>query len=251
MRVAIISDVHSNLEALSAVLRDMAQMGVERVYCLGDVVGYGPEPLDCLMDILENESVKGFVMGNHDHYVVNFHKMADEIFELVNENAAAGIVYSRQQLVPPLLEAMASWPERLVVEELGLSLAHGSFADSHCFRYLNREDWVLPSLDLKACPTKICVVGHTHCPGVYRDGAWLNDDFPGPVIIDDVKTLINVGSVGQPRDRDKRACYGLFTFEERVSFSFRRIDYDVKAAIKSFKQVGLPAFSGQRLLLGR
>jgi diadenosine tetraphosphatase ApaH/serine/threonine PP2A family protein phosphatase len=251
MRVAIISDVHSNLEALFSVFKDIHEMGVERVYCLGDVVGYAAHPEVCLDFLLGEPLVKGFIVGNHDHYVVNFQEELEEIETFVNKNALAGLRHSRKRVSLEHLSAMASWPEKMVVEDLGLSLAHGSFSYDHYSRYIPKGQYWLVDGELRSFSSGVCVVGHTHDPYVYKDGDWFSGESKDPILVNGRKLLINVGSVGQPRDGDPRACYGLFIFEKETSFQLRRVAYDIDEAVRHIKMVGLPPFLGKRLKEGK
>lgn len=251
MRVAVISDVHSNLEALTAVLKDIkAQGGVERIYSLGDVVGYGPCPRKCLEELLGHRRMAGFIKGNHDYGVGNFDSQADDLQDTVNTNAFAGMEYSRGQMTSELLAEINSWPEKLVVEDIGLSLAHGSFARNHMWRYVNEDDGFFADEELESSSTSICVVGHTHHPFAYQGGKWIAVVRDAPLLINGEKLLVNVGSVGQPRDLNPRASYGLFTFGKKMSFTLRRVVYDVAKTVKAIKLAKLPVFLHERLLSG-
>lgn len=250
MLVAVMSDIHSNFAALTAVLEDIEAGGVERIYSLGDVVGYGPFPLECLDTLLSNKLVRGLICGNHDSAVGNFfEKINEPKGGAIDQMALAGMRYSRWQIAPPLLAEINSWPQNMVVEDIGLSLAHGAFADDHLWRYVCKNDQFFANQELESAPTKICAIGHTHQPFAYRKGIW-EDIGHGALSIGEGKFLINVGSVGQPRDLDPRASYGLFNFGKETTFVLRRIPYDISKTVEAIKKAGLPEFLHKRLLLG-
>jgi predicted phosphodiesterase len=256
--LAVISDIHSNVEALSAVLDDIAKRGITQVICLGDVVGYGPQPKECLDMVQARAAVT--LMGNHDYAV---------LYEpnKFNMGAEAACFWTRQQLEDEPDEALRSarWgflgnlPVKHVLsgEELGageLIFVHGSPR-----RPIN--EYIFPD-DVYNVPNKIhslferighlCFVGHTHVPGVFLD----RPDFYSPDELDMVfefdperKALINVGSVGQPRDRDSRAGYVVV---EKGKLTFVRVPYNVDAVMEKVKAIHeLDEFLGGRLKEGR
>ncbi len=258
--IAIISDIHSNLDALQAVLADIAEQGAQRILCLGDVIGYGPQPKECLDLIMARCAV--CLMGNHDYAV---------LYEPSNFNigAESACYWTRAQLEAEPDAALRNrrWDflgqlpvkHTLPAEEndgLEITLVHGSPR-----RPIN--EYIFPD-DVYTNPGKIhgqfdrfgklCFVGHTHVPGVFFD----TPDFYSTDEMDEVyeisenyKALINVGSVGQPRDRDSRASYGLVDLEAR-EVRFRRIAYDVDAVIGKIRAVAeLDEYLGSRLREGR
>jgi len=256
--LAVISDIHSNTEALKAVLDDIASRGVEKIICLGDVIGYGPDPARCLDMVMEEAAVT--LMGNHDYAVLyepnNF-----------NTGAEAACFWTRQQLEdePDKARRDARWDflgdlgvkYTLSGEDLGmgeLTFVHGSPR-----RPIN--EYVFPD-DVYNNPNKmhglferithLCFVGHTHVPGVFLD----TPDFYSPEELDwayevnpSRKAMINVGSVGQPRDRDNRAGYVLV---QRNAVRFIRVAYDIEAVTRKVLAIPeLDDYLGSRLRDGR
>ena len=255
--IAVISDIHSNLEALTAVLEDIAGREVGRIVCLGDVVGYGPQPKECLDRVIEHCPVT--LMGNHDFATV---------FEPNNFNLGAELAcyWTRRELEADSdkpardrrWEFLGSLPVKHVLAEdecpAGeIVLAHGSprrpvneyvFPDD-IYNHPNKLHGIFERFD------NICLIGHTHVPGVFLQ----TPDFYGPDELGDVyeldghKVLINVGSVGQPRDRDPRASYAILA-EKLVRFV--RVEYDVESTIRKVHAVpDLDDYLGSRLREGR
>ena len=246
---AIISDIHSNLEALQAVLDDIAQYQVEGVYCLGDVIGYGPNPRECLDLVMDCRVV---LLGNHDQAVM-FDPMQ------FNPTAERAIQWTRRQLEVPgqnrqqqerRWEFLAERPMRH--REDPFLYVHGS-ARNPINEYVFPEDIYSPRKmeQIFALVERYCFQGHTHVPGIFTE----NLQFLSPEEIDYAypldgrKTLCNVGSVGQPRDGDWRACYVLLDGE---TIYYRRVEYDVNATIEKIYAVPeLENFLGDRLREGR
>jgi diadenosine tetraphosphatase ApaH/serine/threonine PP2A family protein phosphatase len=251
---AIISDIHSNLEALNAVLEDIDKRGVEKIICLGDIVGYGANPKECVDLIMERCEV--CICGNHDHAV---------FYEPCNFNLGAerACYWTRQLLEDEPDRAlrarrwdfMGKLPVRTVHDEK--LFVHGSprrpvneymFADDV---YTNPNK-LLGNFERFA--EVACFVGHTHVPGVFVDDPYFEspDELAEPgfyEISDDDKVVINVGSVGQPRDRDPRAAYGIVE-QDRVEFI--RLEYDIEKTVEKILAVPeLDDFLGHRLLEGR
>lgn len=237
--LAILSDIHSNLEALQAVLADVEQQGAETVYCLGDVVGYGPNPLECI-DLAMRFRVT--VLGNHDHAA---------LFDPTGFSALAerAIFWTREQLERPL-GSQDKRDERwaFLAERPGSHRdAHGLFVHGSARNTLN--EYVFPEdiynqrkmERIFALVDRFCFQGHTHVPGIFTDQRGAEGyQFTTPEetdhlhILDDRKTLINVGSVGQPRDGDWRACYVLM---DRKAIYFRKVPYDRETTLQKIKRV--------------
>lgn len=257
---AVISDIHSNVEALTAVLADIRSRGIDEIICLGDMVGYGPEPGQCLDMIMENCSE--ILMGNHDWAV---------LYEpsRFNVSAEVAVYWTRLQLEKDKnLQAVARRWKFLGEREIKLVKT-----GPQCEKYRCREmvfvhgsprrpinEYIFPD-DIYNSPHKItgamerfshlCFVGHTHVPGVFTESV----DFYTPQDLDDVfdisatKSLINVGSVGQPRDRDPRAGYVVV---EPETITFVRVEYDWQATLeKVLAHPALDDYLGTRLKEGR
>ncbi len=246
---AIISDIHSNLEALQAVLADIKQQGVETIYCLGDVVGYGPNPRECV-DLIMNFPV--VILGNHDQGA-----MFDP--EGFNASAERAIFWTRSQLESASerseskekrWEFLAERPRSH--RENGFLYVHGS-ARNPLNEYVFPED-IYNQRKMErifALVERYCFQGHTHVPGVFTETMQFHspDEMDSVYRLDGRKTLCNVGSVGQPRDGDWRACYVLVDDE---TIRYRRVEYDVDATVKKIYAVPeLENFLGDRLREGR
>ncbi len=251
---ALISDIHSNIEALSAVLEDIDRRGIERIVCLGDVVGYGPNPRECIDLVIER--CEFCICGNHDHAV---------FYEPFNFNLGAerACYWTRQVLEDEpdktlrdrRWEFLGKLPVRYVYEDM--LFVHGS-PRRPVNEYLFADDVYSNPHKLMANFERLeqvaCFVGHTHVPGVFVDDPYFEspDELPEQgvyEIAEDDKVIINVGSVGQPRDRDPRTAYGVID-EGRVEFV--RLEYDVERTVdKILRTPELDDFLGHRLFEGR
>src|SRR5262245_4288906 len=245
---AIVSDIHSNLEALQAVLADIAAHRVEEVYCLGDTVGYGPNPRECL-DLTMDWPV--VLLGNHDQAVL----FDRRDFNPIAERAT---MWTRRQLEAPgrSREAAERRWEFLAERPLshradGVLYVHGS-PHNPLNEYIFPEDIYSPrKLErIFSLVESYCFHGHTHVPGIFTEDL----QFYSPEEVDytyqlgDRKALVNVGSVGQPRDNDWRACYVLL---DGPTVRFRRVEYDIEATVKKIHAVPeLDRFLGDRLRQG-
>jgi len=258
--LAVISDIHSNIEALRAVMDDIEDRGIETIVCLGDAIGYGPNPDECLDLIADRVSVT--LMGNHDFAV---------LYEPANFNVGAeGACYWTRQFLEDHIDSdkrktywdlLGAMPIKHVMtgESVGVNVGELTFVHGSPRRPVN--EYLFPD-DVFNAPSKIqgsfdrfnnlCFVGHTHVPGVFVDPP----DFYPPDEIDGQyeikpkdKALINVGSVGQPRDRDRRASYVVI---ESDMIRFVRVEYDIDAVIKKVRAVPqLDDYLGVRLKDGR
>ena len=256
---AIISDVHSNLEALTTVLADIEKRGIKTIYCLGDVVGYAANPRECLDLVIEKTEVS--VFGNHDYAV---------LYEPTNFNLGAeqASYWTRKVLEseedPEKCQRrwnyLGSQQMRRTVElKLGDVQTHIALVHASPRRPINEylfPDDVYTTLGkinaLFERTRHICFVGHTHLPGVFlEDPDFYSPDELGGVypILEDEKAIINVGSVGQPRDRDNRASY---VYIDGNDVNFVRLEYDYKAAAEKIYAIDeLDNFEGDRLADGR
>jgi diadenosine tetraphosphatase ApaH/serine/threonine PP2A family protein phosphatase len=251
---ALISDIHSNLEGLTAVLDDIDKQNVSEIYCLGDIVGYGPNPRECIDLVMKCKVV---LLGNHDQGA-----MFDP--DGFNPPAERAIFWTRAQLESAAdnrQKKEARWDflaERpRIHKENGFLFVHGS-ARNPLNEYVFPEDiYNQRKMDrIFALVEKYCFQGHTHVPGVFTE-CHPEDlyQFHAPDEIDYVhtldirKTLVNVGSVGQPRDGDWRACYVLLDGNE---LRFRRVEYDIDTTVKKIHDIpDLDNFLGDRLRDGR
>ena len=231
MKYAIVSDLHANGPAWKAVHLDFAALGAERVICLGDTIGYGPQPAEVLESV--HSVVHYFVLGNHEAAVAG---LMDE--DLFNERARAAIRWTRDRLGRAALRLFAGWP--LMLKGPGFRCAHGDFAAPALFNYIIEPEDAAPSW--RAAPEPLLFVGHSHSPGIYLLGASGTPRRVAPQdvqIESDRRYLVNVGSVGQPRDGDARASYYLYDSTARALF-FRRVPYDLDMYREALRAAGLP-----------
>jgi len=240
VKIGIISDIHSNLEALEAVLEALKKENVDRILCLGDLVGYGPDPNDCVHRVMDTSDV--VVAGNHDQGVVGLAPL-----ENFNENARLAIEWSMETLESQYLETLAALPT--IHEEDHFLAVHATPNDPTRWRYLFSEAQIVNNLEALILP--LCFVGHSHVPVAFV----LDPDHD--VIVQEAgdirfqpgsKYLINVGSVGQPRDGDPRAAFGIY---EDDRFTLKRVEYDVAAVQNKMRDNGLPAQLIERLSIGQ
>lgn len=248
MRRAIISDIHGNLEALTAVLKDISQQQCDEIVCLGDIVGYGPNPCECVDKV---STLNASILGNHDLGAI----FDPEGFSNAAEQA---IFWTRKQLEssnPPeaarkRLEFLARLPRTR--REGKVMFVHGSVRNP-INEYVFPEDvFNRRKMDkLFSMVQGYCFQGHTHVPGVFTaDMQFVRPEECGmrfPLSAD--KAMINVGSVGQPRDGDWRSCYVIF---DGASVEFHRVEYDVQTTIDKIYAISeLDDFLGDRLRDGR
>ena len=241
MRVLIISDIHSNLSAFEAVLMDAGSF--EQTLCLGDIVGYGPDPAECLSLLRELPELI-CIMGNHDAAVVNY--ISTTYF---NPEANRALQKQRRLIKRHGLDFLRSLPQK--IEMNGLTLAHGSPRDP-IWEYIDQGKTAWETFD--SFKTKGALVGHTHTPCIFME----SEDFKVSLLrpksgdrwIPDKRFILNPGAVGQPRDGDPRASYVIWDTEEN-SFLFRRVAYDIDSVTKRIKARGLPILQAQRLKLGK
>lgn len=241
--IAILSDIHSNLDALEVVMAELDAAGVDNVVCLGDIVGYAAYPDECITRIRERGWLT--VLGNHDDALDN--PLAKE---QMNKVANAGIHHAERHVSADNRAWLESRPRKR--SRTRATFTHASLDDSEEWPYLADRDSALRHFVNQQTP--LCFVGHTHRPMVvhWQHKSQLEVLIPTqkPVRLSRTeKTTVNVGSVGQPRDGDPRACYVLY-FAATHHVEFRRVPYDIKAAQKAIRQAGLPAFSAKRLAQG-
>jgi len=245
MLCAILGDIHANLQALESVLADAREFGCGEFHCLGDVVGYNANPIECLEIVRDLPGV--CVLGNHDEAAANDHTLED-----FSENAAASIEWTRRQLTSEHKAWLAALrPQRQI---RNTTLVHATLDSPTGWGYIRtRED---AELSLACQRTPVCFIGHTHIPKAFGQGI-------GEILLFDhneekgegiqlprsPKLLINSGSVGQPRDGDWRAAYLIYD-EESGGLWLRRVGYDVETARNAVLEAGLPSRLAERLKTG-
>jgi putative phosphoesterase len=225
VRIGIISDIHANLEALEVVLRRLESEKVERVYCLGDVVGYGASPNECVEKV--RSLCHATVIGNHDDALVG--RTSARYF---NSYARAALDWTVRVITGENLAFLKSLP--LTQVEDGLLLVHATPKDPSAWNYiLHPEDSVAHFEVLP--PKTVAFIGHSHIPVRFDDGKG--------------RSIVNVGSVGQPRDRDPRACCIVYDTVSGTLQWLREV-YPIQEAARKIRAVNLPEFLAARLFIG-
>lgn len=243
MRTLILSDIHSNLEALQAVFKDAeSRGGFEEIWSVGDIVGYGPDPGACLELLLRHEFIS--VVGNHDLAAVG--KLSTAKF---NNQARIAAEWTASQLTPKHVQFLSSLPE--VFRRDDFTLVHGSLREPVC-EYLVSIPSAMETFRL--LESRFCLVGHSHIPFVCREGDMLCNfyDFPEgeAVRLDKERMIINPGGVGQPRDGDQRPSYAIYDSDEQ-SLCRHRVTYEIVATQKKMRFAALPEGLITRLDFGR
>ena len=243
MHYAIIADIHANLAAFQAVLEDIKHRGgVEEVWCLGDVVGYGPDPHQCIELLRQYNHV--CVAGNHDWAAIDKLSLSE-----FNSDAAAACRWTAQQLSPEDVEYLESLP--LVIEKDNFTLVHGSPREP-IWEYLlsvsnARENFAY-------FHSQFCLVGHSHVPSVFKyteTGDCSFSPFKANIglVLGRSRLIINPGGIGQPRDGDPRASYAMFDSEARMVRLYR-VPYDIGITQARMVEHNLPMRSVARLSYG-
>lgn len=241
MNVLVMSDIHGNLTALDAVLKDAGK--VDKIWCLGDLLGYGPDPNDCIKRI---RSLKNCVclLGNHDAAVIGSMDL-----EAFNRDARLTVEWNQQVMKQENMDFIKKLPEKFVDGEV--TLVHGS-PRNPVWEYI--LDWQIAMYNFEFFETDFCFVGHTHIPVVFE----MTEDESnyhleilnptGPVEIRK-RAIVNPGSVGQPRDRDSRAAYAIFNTESHL-WTPKRVQYDIASVQQRIVRAGLPERNSIRLVDG-
>ena len=241
MRVLVLSDIHANLTALEAVLSDSGD--VEAVWCLGDLVGYGPDPNEVI------ERVRGIpgllcLIGNHDQAAMGIIPLSR-----FNHDAGAAAAWTTHTLKPENLAYLRSLPSKITFEDF--TLAHGS-PRQPVWEYV--LDLQTADVNFEAFTTDYCLIGHSHLPLIF-----LREEANGKAHLASVawgeqmplrpRMILNPGSVGQPRDMDPRAAYALLDLKDET-WQPRRVEYDVAQVQERMLRAGLPERQAMRLLAG-
>lgn len=243
MRYLVISDIHANFPALQSVLFDAAG-AYDAVLCLGDLVGYGPNPNQCVERVASLPSV--CIAGNHDWGVIG---RADLL--IFNTHARQALYWTQMEMEEELREYLRTLPTTAHIGEV--LLAHGSVRDP-IWEYVLDIGTAQTSFELNTF--QLCLVGHTHIPLMFewlpgpQEVRILLPDWSTPVQLEGRRLIINPGSVGQPRDGDPRASYGILD-TEAMTFQYRRVAYPVEITQEQMRARGLPQRLIDRLELGR
>ncbi len=232
MKIAIVSDIHGNLEALKAVLSNIDELSIPSIYCLGDIVGYGPNPNECV-ELIRTRNIPA-VAGNHDKAVTG--ELSIDSF---SQMAKAGVLWTQSVITEENKNFLASLP--LTIQEHDIDFVHSSPDYPEEFRYLLSAADAHESFEYFSTP--LCFIGHTHRPVIFCE------DFKTTEISRDKKFIVNVGSVGQPRDGNRKACFVMLDTEQYI-MEYVRVEYDVESVRKKIEAHGLPQKLADRLLAG-
>jgi predicted phosphodiesterase len=233
MRIAIISDIHANIEGLDKAFELISKKNVDETICLGDIVGYGASPNDCIERIREH--TPHVILGNHDEAALDLSKT-----EYFNPFARIAAEWTSTQLSDENKEFLEGLP--LILERHGLYFVHASPRDPADWHYILSPTDAQENFPYYDSP--LCFVGHSHVPAIFCEDVWTREVVAGK------KFIVNVGSVGQPRDNDWRLSFGIFD-TETWEYTNLRSEYDAKSAAQRIREAGLPDMLAQRLLLGR
>lgn len=240
MRFAVVSDVHANLEALEGVLKDIERRAIKELLFLGDALGYGPNPNECVEVLRDN--CKILLAGNHDRAVLGLTEI-----EYFNEYAKAAVLWTREVLTESTREVIEAFPIIKAMKKENILLVHSTPKEPEAWHYLLTL-WDA-EINFHYFDQRICVIGHSHFPSVI-------ERLPSGEMIaygkkarlgKNERYIINAGSVGQPRDRDPRACYAIID-DDNVEFV--RVEYPVERTQAKMRAAGLPLPLIERLATG-
>jgi predicted phosphodiesterase len=232
MRIAIISDIHANLEALQKAFEIIDKKNIDEIVCLGDVVGYGADPNQCIE--LVRERTKYVLLGNHDEAAIDL-----SLTLSFNQYARRAAHWTNENLTEANVEFLRALPLRLDLWDL--TFVHSTPRNTEQWDYIFSAFEAEKYFD--AFSTKICFIGHSHVPGIYcEDGTTYT-------VKSNLRYIINVGSIGQPRDGDARLSFGIMD-TEKWEYEHIRSEYENYSAAAKIMQSGLPRYLAERLLVG-
>jgi predicted phosphodiesterase len=242
MKYAFFSDVHANLEALKAVILDFQEEKIDKIFFLGDAVGYGPNPNECIELIDQIAEVK--LIGNHDYAALGL--METDYF---NQYAAESMSWTKTSLKKNVIEIMRKFTMKAEVDDI--MVVHSSPKEPEMWHYI--LDMTDVEENFKYFSQKICLVGHTHRPFIVsrdNEGNCTISNRPEEKLNDNRRYLINIGSVGQPRDGDPRSCYVVYDNKNHI-IRYKRVAYNYDVTQKRMASLGLPEYLIERLAIGR
>lgn len=238
----IVSDIHSNLEAFNAVIDTFPDKKEKKILCCGDIVGYGANPDECVEKIISLNAIT--VMGNHDAACAG--KLDSYYF---NPNAQEAVYWTEEFISDKYKDYLKGLP--YTYESPAFTLVHGTLHNYNDFIYMNNKDEAKATFNI--LKTKLCFLGHSHIPGIFEiDGeniSYAKGSGEKVFLKTGARYIINVGSVGQPRDGDNRASYCVYD-EDEGSILLKRVDYDIKTAQMKIREAGLPRALATRLEAG-
>lgn len=242
MQIAIISDIHSNLEALQKTVEIIHTMNINTVVCLGDIVGYGANPKECIKTV--SELTPYIMMGNHDQASADI-----RCLENFTPYARVAAVWTNNILSESEREKLLSLPMSLEIE--GITFVHASPYKPDEWNYIATEEEAF--FNFQHMKTDICFIGHSHIAKIYTNDYDSMDTYNNSLstkLTKGKKYIINPGSVGQPRDLDWRSSFGIFD-TITYQFEFVRSEYNVKTAANKILAANLPKYLADRILIGR
>jgi diadenosine tetraphosphatase ApaH/serine/threonine PP2A family protein phosphatase len=240
LKYAILGDVHANLDALETVVQAIRKEKVDAYFCVGDLVGYGSQPSECIKIIRELKCET--VAGNHDHATVG--KTPIEFF---NPDAKLAVEWTRNKLSQDEIKYLDSLP--YVIEKEDFTVAHATLHTPQFFEYIQTIFDAQLSFDV--LKNSICFLGHSHVPVNFLDTMPISYNMEPKVKLQKGRRILcNVGSVGQPRDGNPRAAWGLYDTAKK-QIEVKRVEYDIGSAARKIIDAGLPRANAERLYLGR
>ena len=240
MKYAVVSDIHSNLEALEVTLAEIHKRNIDQIVCLGDVVGYGANPSECLKKI--TDQAEEIVMGNHDQAIEDV-----ALRGYFNDWARVAIEWTAEVLNSEEKRKIKKFAPIVVDRKADVTWSHSSIHEPDEFHYLFQISDAEPSF--KKLETRFGFFGHTHIPSLFGRKSKETRYLPAGQyqLSKDESYLINPGSVGQPRDRNSKLSFALFDSKE-LTLEIIRLDYDNQKAATKIRKAGLPEFFADRLL---
>jgi len=242
MKIALISDVHSNLEALEEVFRDIEKEGVEKIHFLGDAVGYGADPNRCVRLISKHCEIK--LLGNHDYAALGLVSLNG-----FNKIAKTSVEWTQTKLRKKTIATLADF--ELHTTFLNYFLVHASPGTPDNWDYILSPEQAAEQFAYFT--QSICFIGHSHIPIVFveeDDGTVSSHLIETLELKEDLRYIINIGSVGQPRDNDPRACY-LIVDTDDSKIEYRRVEYDIDKTQSKMRRATFSEFLVERLAIGR
>jgi predicted phosphodiesterase len=241
MVLGIISDIHSNLEAIKTVLNELSLRGVERIICLGDIVGYGANPNECCE--LIREVAECVIMGNHDAGSIGLAELSS-----FNEIAASACMWTANILSPENKSWLKNLP--LIIEEEGKIFVHSTPSNPQIWEYVYSLGDAIN--EFKLSDFGICFLGHSHVPSFFMNHGTQYTILHGEkhTLIPGTRYIINPGSVGQPRDDDPRASFAIYDLDKN-EIQLIKLPYNIAKAQQKIMNAGLPESLAYRLMVGR
>lgn len=241
MKYGILGDIHGNLEALEVVLEEMEKEGVKRHVSVGDLVGYGANPRECIRKVRELNAV--VVVGNHDFAAIGYLNL-----DFFNAYARSAIQWTHENLSEEDKHYLANL--KLAQECDNFILVHSTLSSPELFEYIQTSYDAHLSFDIQN--TKLCFVGHSHIPVNFIKHNTVIYNMDTTIRIEDEpnKYMINVGSIGQPRDENPRAVCCIYNSDKKI-ITIKRLVYNIDKAAKKIINAGLPVINAERLKMGR